>query len=338
VFFCSFESLAAQKMSRRRISQRHTMHNMPLSEQDIESEKLKKFGPFVWHNGEIKPSKDATVHMLTHGLHYGTSVFEGIRCYETGSGVAIFRLQEHIRRLMYSMQSLGLSAPHTEEEFTQGCCDIIRANGTEACYLRPIVFSGFDDLGLSPSPLEAGIATRPWDTYYKDLAGQVSDVRRLSPSAFDPHAKIGGHYVNPIRATARMQHANPGKTPIMLDEHGYIAELPAANIFMRQGNKLHTPTPSSILPGITRDTILRVGKDMGVPIVERDIEPTELEKATEIFVTGTAAEIVPMIEVNGRRLNGGIPGQFSTLFSQKYRQIVMGKARKYDSWLTRIER
>jgi branched-chain amino acid aminotransferase len=227
--------------------------------------------------------------------------------------------------------------PHSEKEMSEACCEVVRANGSEACYIRPVVYSAFDDLGLSPSAPEAGIATRPWNGYYNDLKGQTSTVRRLSPSAFDPHAKIGGHYVNSIRADTKMRGSNPGKTPIMLDERGFVAELPAANIFMRIGSELHTPTPEFILPGITRDTVIRVGKDMGMRVTERDIEPEELERATEIFVTGTAAEVVPMTEVNGHQLNGGVPGHFGTLFSERYRQIVSGKIRKYSSWLTRIE-
>ncbi len=312
------------------------MNNFPDANTGTRFEKqLQKFGQFAWQNGELKPIHDAQMHMLSHVVHYGTGAFEGIRCHNTESGPAIFRLQDHLRRLMYSTQCLRLAPPHTVEELTEGCRQLIRKNGFDACYLRPFVYSGLDDVGLNPSPLEAGIATRPWVTA-TSLKGQVSDVRRLSPRAFKPDAKISGHYVNSINANADAHAKRPGTTALLLDENGNIAEMSAANIFLVLGNSLHTPRTGSILPGITRDTLMTLAKAEGVPVFERDIAPTELHSADEIFVTGTAVGVAPMLEVNGEQVHRGAPGMYATRFRTLYRDIVQGRASEYAHWLTPV--
>ncbi len=300
-------------------------------------EKLQKFGQYAWQNGDVKRVEDAKIHMLSHAVHYGTGAFEGIRCHATKKGPAIFRLQDHLRRLMYSIQCLELDPPHTIEEWTKACRELIRLNGFDDCYLRPFVYSGLDDIGLTPSPLEAGIATRPWKGMYQNLKGQVSDVRRLSPKAFKPDAKISGHYVNSINANADVQKKRPGSTAIMLENDGvFVAEVAAANIYLGFGNEVHLPDEGSILPGITRDTFMKMANAEGVKVVTRNILPSELTTADEVFVSGTAAGIVPMVEVNGTEIHHGTPGKFAQRFSNLYKNIVGGEASEYAHLLTYI--
>ncbi len=296
---------------------------------------LKKFGTFAWQNGEMKPVAEAEMHMLSHAVQYGTGAFEGIRCHHTDKGPAIFRLRDHLQRFRYSMECLHLPPPHTTEEFTEACRQLVRMNMFHACYLRPFVYSGLDDLGLKPAPLEAGIAARAW-VPPTSVKGQVSDVRRLSPRAFKPDAKLSGHYVNSISANADASAKRPGTTALLLDESGNVAEMSAANVFLVLGNELHTPKTGSILPGMTRDTVMTLARAEGMPVYERDITPAELHSADEIFVTGTAVGVAPMLELNGTLVNGGAPGQCATRLRTLYYDVVQGRASEYAQWLTPV--
>ncbi len=298
-------------------------------------EKLRNFGTYAWQNGEIKPVAEAQVHIMSNAVQYGTGAFEGIRAHATEHGPAIFRLQDHLRRLMYSTQCLRRVPPFTVEELTKGCRDLIRMNGFDACYLRPFVYSGVGDLGLTPPLLEAGIGTIPMSTPAV-LKGQISEVRRLSPRAFQPDAKLSGHYVNSINAMADVGRKHPGTTPLLLDEDGHVAEMSAANVFLVLGNELHTPKAGSILPGMTRDTVKTLAEAEGVKVFERDIEPSELAKADELFATGTAVGVVPMTEWNGEPVRGGVPGTYTTRFATLYKDIVEGRAPEYRDWLTYV--
>ena len=298
---------------------------------------------FIWMNGEFVAWDDAQVHVLSHGLHYGTGVFEGIRCYETDRGPAVFRHQDHLRRLEQSAELYYLSLGRSREELREATHELIRRNGLSSCYIRPLAFRGYGEMGLyaQTAPVEVMIAVWPWGSYLGDegkrngIRAKVSSWRRLSPAGLIPHAKASGQYLNSI--LAKNEAAQSGfDEAILLDERGLVCEGSGENIFIVRDGQLLTPgQTSSILDGISRKSVIQIAKDLGYPVVEREIARAELYIADEVFLCGTAAELVPVREIDGHDL--GEPGEATRLIQTKFEDALHGRAPEYSEWLDPVE-
>ena len=298
---------------------------------------------FIWMNGEFVAWDDAQVHVLSHGLHYGTGVFEGIRCYETDRGPAVFRHQDHLRRLEQSAELYYLSLGRSREELREATHELIRRNGLSSCYIRPLAFRGYGEMGLyaQTAPVEVMIAVWPWGSYLGDegkrngIRAKVSSGRRLSPAGLIPHAKASGQYLNSI--LAKNEAAQSGfDEAILLDERGLVCEGSGENIFIVRDGQLLTPgQTSSILDGISRKSVIQIAKDLGYPVVEREIARAELYIADEVFLCGTAAELVPVREIDGHDL--GEPGETTRLIQTKFEDALHGRAPEYSEWLDPVE-
>ena len=270
---------------------------------------------WIWMNGEFVAWEDAQVHVLSHGLHYGTGVFEGIRCYETDQGPAVFRHQEHLTRLANSAELYYLPLSYSAEELRTATHELIRRNGLNSCYIRPLAFRGYGEMGLyaQSAPVDVTIAVWPWGAYLGDegkrsgIRAKVSSWRRISPAGLIPHAKASGQYLNSI--LAKTDAAQSGfDEAILLDESGVVCEGSGENIFVVSNGELATPGhTSSILDGISRNSVIQIAGDLGYTVVERDIARSELYLADEVFMCGTAAELVPVREIDGHEL--GEPGE-----------------------------
>jgi len=298
---------------------------------------------FIWMNGEFVAWDDAQVHVLSHGLHYGTGVFEGIRCYETDRGPAVFRHQDHLRRLEQSAELYYLSLRRSREELREATHELIRRNGLSSCYIRPLAFRGYGEMGLyaQTAPVEVMIAVWPWGSYLGDegkrngIRAKVSSWRRLSPAGLIPHAKASGQYLNSI--LAKNEAAQSGfDEAILLDERGLVCEGSGENIFIVRDGQLLTPgQTSSILDGISRKSVIQIAKDLGYAVVEREIARAELYIADEVFLCGTAAELVPVREIDGHDL--GEPGEATRLIQTKFEDALHGRAPEYSEWLDPVE-
>jgi branched-chain amino acid aminotransferase len=294
-------------------------------------------------NGEFVAWDDAKVHVLTHGLHYGTGVFEGIRCYETERGPAVFRHREHLDRLHASAKLYYLPLSYPVDEIREATHELIRRNGLSACYIRPLAFRGYGEMGLfaKDSPIDMTIAVWPWGAYLGDegkqsgIRAKVSSWRRISPAGLIPHAKASGQYLNSI--LAKTEAANAGyDEAILLDEIGHVCEGSGENIFIVRDGQLVTPPHSaSILDGISRRSIMQIAQDLGYPVVEREISRSELYLAEEMFLCGTAAELVPVREIDDHDLGG--PGEITRVVQAKYEDALHGRAQEYLEWLDFIE-
>src|SRR5436190_886040 len=247
-------------------------------------------------NGEFVPWDDAKVHVLSHGLHYGTGVFEGIRAYDTDRGTAIFRHRDHLERLGKSAELYYMTLPYSLSELGDATRELIRRNALHSCYIRPIAFRGYGEMGLyaQGAPVEVVVAVWPWGAYLGDVGkregvrAKISTWRRISPDSLITQAKASGHYLNSI--LAKVETAREGyEEAIMLDHSGMVSEASGENIFMVRDGVLATPPPGAVLDGITRKTVLRIARDLGYEVVERSIAPSELTLAEEVFLTGTAA-------------------------------------------------
>jgi len=293
-------------------------------------------------NGEFVPWDDAHVHVLSHGLHYGSGVFEGIRAYETEWGTAVFRLREHLERFEKSAELYYLQCPHPPEELREATHELIRRNRLASCYIRPIAFRGYGEMGLYAQgvPIEVAIAAWPWDTYLGDegkrdgVRAKVSTWRRISPDSLITQAKASGHYLNSI--LAKVETAQDGyQEAIMLDHSGMVSEASGENIFIVREGVIATPPPGSILDGITRMSVITMARDLGYEVTERAIAPSELTLAQEVFLTGTAAELVPVREVDEHRL--GEPGEVTRRLQAKLDDALHGRAPEYAQWLDMVE-
>jgi len=297
----------------------------------------------IWHNGEFVPWGDAKVHVLSHGLHYGTGVFEGIRCYETERGPAIFRHREHLERLGKSAKLYYFELPHSTEELREATHELIRRNGLRSCYIRPLAFRGYGEMGLyaQSAPIETIIAVWPWGAYLgeeskkRGIRTKVSSWRTISGSSLIPHAKASGQYLNSI--LAKTESANAGyDEAILLDDHGCVSEGSGENIFVIRDGILCTPGhTSSILDGITRASVIQIARDLGYRVEERSIARSELYLADEAFLTGTAAELVPVRSVDDHEL--GEPGEITRVVQAKFEDALYGRAEEYLEWLDPIE-
>ncbi|MCG8553971.1 MAG: branched-chain amino acid transaminase [Proteobacteria bacterium] len=299
----------------------------------------------VWMDGELVPWDQATVHILTHTLHYGLGVFEGIRCYKRADGSsAVFRLREHIDRLFGSATIAGLELRWTRGEVIEACLQTVRSNGLDECYIRPLAFLGDGAMGLHPAgnPVRLAIAVWRWGAYLGDeaLKGgvrvRVSSYTRPGVNCMMTKAKLVGNYVSSILAKTEVTAAGYQEA-IMLDPQGYVAEASGENIFAVQHGKVVTPPPgASILRGITRDTVIELCGEVGVPVVERMISRDELYTADEVFFTGTAAEVTPVREIDDRPIGDGGRGPITKRLQQRYFQVVRGPENLHPEWRAQV--
>ncbi len=295
----------------------------------------------IWKNGELVPFEDAKVHVLTHALHYGTGVFEGVRCYDTEIGPAVFRHEEHVKRLLKSAELFYMPVAYTAEQIRQATLDTIAANNLRACYIRPLIFRGEGVMGLSPldAPVDMIIACWEWGTYLGDegkrngIRAKVSSWRRLSPAGLIPHAKASGQYLNSVLAKIEVTKAGYEEA-ILLDERGFVCEGSGENIFVvRDGQILTPPQSASILDGINRRSAMRIARDLGYEVIERDLARAELYLADEIFVTGTAAELTPIREVDDHAVGDGRPGPITQEVQRTFEDALHGRLEQYHGWL-----
>ncbi len=298
----------------------------------------------IWKNGELIPWNEATVHVLSHGLHYGTGVFEGIRCYETRKEPAIFRLKEHMMRLHTSAKAINLSIPYPVDVLCKAAKDVINANGLKAGYIRPISFFGVSGIGVNPLdyPVETFIAAFSLGAYLGEngirdgIRIHTSSWRRISSTAVPATAKVCGSYVNSALAVMEAKQ-NGFDEAVLLNDEGMVAEGSGENIFMVKDGRVFTPPLNAgILPGITRDSVMTLATDLEISVEERNFVRSELYLADELFFTGSAAEVTPIREVDGRQVGDGKPGMVTKRLQAIFQEVVSGKNDKYASWLDPI--
>jgi len=293
----------------------------------------------IWLNGKLVDWKDAKIHVLTHALHYGSGVFEGIRCYKTVEGPAVFRHREHMLRLQDSAKMYFMELPYSVDALMKATRELIKANGLDSCYIRPIVYRGYGEMGLNPlnAPIDVAIAVWSWGTYLGEegikngIRAKISSFERINPNVLPPNAKCTGQYTNSI--LAKLEALNSGyDEAIMLDNRGLVSEGPGENLFVIKDDIISTPPISaSILEGITRDSILNLACDMDYDVVEEDIPRGMLYTADELFFTGTAAEVTPIREVDGIEI--GRPGPITKALQKKFFDVVEGREPEYKDWL-----
>jgi branched-chain amino acid aminotransferase len=294
----------------------------------------------IWKNGEFVAWDEANVHVLSHGLHYGTGVFEGVRCYDTeAKGPAIFRHRDHLERLKKSAELYYLPLPYELDEIGEATKELIRRNGLRSCYIRPLAFRGYGEMGLyAPNaPIEVMVAVWPWGAYLgeegkgKGIRAKVSSVRRISSDSLIPHSKASGQYLNSILAKTETADAGYDEA-ILLDHRGHVCEGSGENIFVvRDGELLTPPHTASILDGITRKSVIQLARDLGYTVVERDIARAELYLAEEVFLTGTAAELVPVREIDHHDV--GEPGEITRVIQARFEDALYGRSEEYLEWL-----
>jgi len=297
----------------------------------------------IWMNGDFVPWDEAKVHVLSHGLHYGSGAFEGIRAYETERGTAIFRHRDHLERLENSARLIELPLPFGLDELREATHELIRRNGLRSCYIRPLAFRGYGEMGLyaTSAPVEVIVAVWPWGAYLGEegkrhgVRAKVSSWRRISPDSLIPHAKATGQYLNSILAKAETARAGYEEA-ILLDQRGFVCEGSGENVFVVRGGEILTPPhTASILDGISRRSVIQIARDLGYHVVERDIARAELYLAEEVFVTGTAAELCPVREIDDHPL--GAPGEVTTHVQSKFEDALHGRADEYLEWLDIVE-
>ncbi len=297
---------------------------------------------YIWFNGEFVAWDDAKVHVLSHALHYGSSIFEGIRAYDTPKGPAVFRLKEHVRRLFESCKVYRMEIPFTPEEIEKAIVDTVAKNGLKGCYIRPLVFRGYEQLGVSPfgCPVEVIVAAWDWGKYLvgeadeaKGVRAGVSSWRRMAPDTFPAAVKAGGHYTN-SQLLNMEAHEHGYDEAIALDVYGYVAEGSGENIFMVRDGELLTPQAGSILGGITRNAVLKIASELGYTTHEVQIAREHLYIADELFFCGTAAEITPIGSVDGLPVGNGLVGPITEAIRERFFDIATGKAPDVYGWLT----
>lgn len=299
----------------------------------------------IWFNGQLVNWNDATIHVLSHVVSYGSSVFEGVRCYETEHGPAIFRAREHAQRLIDSAKIYRMQLQYSVDQLVTAMVDIVDANRLQSCYIRPIVLRGYGDVGVMPinNPLDTYIACWEWGKYLGDEALSngvdvcVSSWTRIAPNTLPALAKAGANYMNSqlIRMEA---HANGYAEGIALDDRGTISEGSGENLFAIRDGKLLTPSlGASVLPGVTRDTIIKIASKLGIPVVEASIPRELLYIADELFFTGTAVEVTPIRSVDRIVVGSGTRGPVTEKIQQSFFDIVKGKAKDEFGWLTPVK-
>jgi branched-chain amino acid aminotransferase len=295
----------------------------------------------IWLNGEFVAWEDAKVHVLTHAMHYGTSVFEGIRAYETERGTAVFRHREHLDRLEASAKLYYMDLPWPKEQMREVTHELIVRNGLKTCYIRPLVWRGHGPMGLNPldNPVEAMIAVWVWAPYLGEegkrngVRGRVSSYRRISAQSLIPHAKAGGQYLNSV--LAKIESLKSGyEEAILLDDKGHVCEGSGENLFVIKDGVIHTPPQSaSILDGISRKSCIQIARDRDYQVVERNLSRAELALADEVFLTGTACELTPLREIDDLPIGDGIPGPVTREIQAAFEDALYGRSPQYADWL-----
>lgn len=299
---------------------------------------------YIWMNGELVKWEDAKIHVLSHVVHYGSSVFEGMRAYKTEKGPACFRLEEHTKRLFDSAKIYRMDIKFTAAEINQAICDLIQKNKLEECYVRPVVYRGFGDLGVNPSscPVDITIAVWPWGKYLGPEALEdgvsvcVSSWHRLAPNTMPAMAKAGANYMN--GQLIKMEAISHGYVEgIGLDVSGHVSEGSGENIFLVRNGALVTPTfAASILPGITRRSVIKIADEMGIKVIEQNVPREALYLADEVFFTGSAAEITPISKIDNIQIGAGKCGPITKKIQQAFFDIVEGRAEDRFGWLTYV--
>jgi branched-chain amino acid aminotransferase len=295
----------------------------------------------IWHNGQLIPWEKANIHVMSHVIHYGSSVFEGIRCYTQPGGAGIFRLTEHMQRLIHSAKIYRMPLAYSVEQLNAAVIDVVEANGVAPCYIRPIAFRGYGEVGVNPlrSPIEIYIANYPWGKYVAGNDGAdvcISSWARLAPNTMPSLAKAGANYMNSqlIRMEAEINGYVEG---IALDTNGYLSEGSGENLFVIRGGTLYTaPLANSVLNGITRDSILVLARQLGIPVVEQALPRELLYICDEAFFTGTAAEVTHLRSVDRILIGDGTMGPITTALHDAFFNIVNGLADDRYNWLTPV--
>ena len=297
----------------------------------------------IWMDGAFVNWADATVHVLTHSLHYGLAAFEGIRCYKGKQGSAIFRLDEHVDRLFESAHIAMMTLPYDRKQIKEAIVETVRVNKLDACYIRPLVYVGYGAMGIYPgdNPIRVSIAAWKWGTYLgedalaKGIRARISSFTRHHVNVSMTRAKVSGYYVNSILAKCEVKKDGYDEA-ILLDPEGYVAEGTGENVFMVRKGQLKTTPLTSILEGITRNSVLQLAREANMPAVEERFTRDALYVADEVFVTGTAAELTPVIEIDGRRIGSGTPGPITKSLQKRFFEIVRGEDHAHAPWLTRV--
>ena len=296
----------------------------------------------IWKDGQLVDWRDATLHMLTHSLHYGMAVFEGIRAYNTVNGTAIFRLKEHTQRLYNSAKIFQMNIPFDIETLIEAQKEVVRANKLESCYLRPLVWIGSEKMGVSArgNTIHVAIAAWPWGAYLgeeglaKGIRVKTSSYTRHHVNVSMVRAKASG-YINSILANQEVT-ADGYDEALLLDTEGYVSEGAGENVFIVKNSRIYTPDLASCLDGITRDSVVTLARDMGIEVIEKRITRDEVYCADEAFFTGTAAEVTPIRELDGRTIGAGSRGPVTEKLQSMFFDVVGGKAEKYRHWLTKV--
>ncbi len=297
----------------------------------------------IWLDGKLLPWREAKVHVLTHTLHYGMGVFEGIRAYKTAQGTAIFKLTEHMNRLFNSAHIMRMPMPHSKAEVTKACLDVLRDNKLASAYIRPVCFYGSEGMGLRADNLQTHIAVAAWEWGAYLGAEALEKGIRIKTSSYTRHhvnismckAKANGHYINSMLAF-REAHEDGYDEAMLLDTEGYVAEGSAENIFIVRNGVIYTPDLTSALEGLTRETIIELATECGYTVKEKRITRDEVYIADEAFFTGTAAEVTPIREVDNRKIGSGARGPITTRLQSMYLDCVNGRTKNHMNWLSYI--
>jgi branched-chain amino acid aminotransferase len=299
----------------------------------------------IWMNGEFVAWEDAKVHVLTHCLHYGTGVFEGIRAYDTEAGTAIFRHDDHLARLENSAKLYYMDIPYARGVLREATHELIARNGLRSCYIRPLVFRGHGPMGLNPldNPVEVSIAVWEWGAYLGEegklngVRARTSSWRRISSDSLIPQSKASGQYLNSVLAKIEAEKAGYEEA-ILLDDHGRVCEGTGENVFVvKDGAVCTPPQTASILDGINRKSVIEIARDLGYELIERDVARAELALADEVFLTGTAAELTPMVSIDDIAIGTGRPGEVTRAIQSVFEDALHGRAERYREWLDVVQ-
>jgi branched-chain amino acid aminotransferase len=299
----------------------------------------------IWMNGEFVRWEDAKIHVLTHGLHYGTGVFDSMRCYETELGPAVFRNADHIERLLRSAELYYMPVPYSAEQLRATTLELVARNGLRSCYIRPIVNRGYGQMGLNPleAPIDVTIACWEWGAYLGEagkrdgVRAKVSSWRRISPDSLIPHAKASGQYLNSVLAKVDSLKSGYDEA-ILLDDHGHVCEGTGENVYIVRDGEIATPGQhNSILDGITRRSVIQIAQDLGYSVVERNVARAEMYLADEVFLSGTAAELVPVREIDDHAVGTGRPGEITRVLQAVFDDAVHGRSERYREWLDIVQ-
>jgi branched-chain amino acid aminotransferase len=297
----------------------------------------------IWKDGHMIEWRDATLHMLTHSLHYGMAIFEGVRAYKTVDGTAIFRLKEHTQRLFNSAKIFQMQMPYDMETLVAAQLDVVRANKLESCYIRPLAWIGSEKMGVSArgNTIHVSVAAWPWGAYLgeeglaKGIRVKTSSFTRHHVNASMVRAKASGYYINSILANQEVT-ADGYDEALLLDTEGYVSEGAGENVFIVKAGRIYTPDLASCLDGITRDSVLTMARDIGIDIIEKRMTRDEIYCADEAFFTGTAAEVTPIRELDNRMIGAGSRGPVTEKLQSLFFDVASGKATKYKHWLTPV--